>query len=143
LRVLVTGASGGVGHYVTELAAAAGAAVTVLTGSPGRGEPLLSLGALAALRDIQEVRGPFDVVFESVGGESLSGALRLLMPHGKLMWFGQVSCKAVELDFFSYFAQTGARSATSATRTPRSQMTLTWRPSSVSSRPIDRTPSWV
>ena len=29
------------------------------------------------------------------------------MPHGKLIWFGQASRKPVELDFFSYFAQTG------------------------------------
>ena len=107
-RVLVTGASGGVGHYVTELAAAAGAAVTVLTASPERAERLLSLGALAAVREVQEARGPFDVVLESVGGESLSGALCLLVPRGKLIWFGQASRKPVELDFFSYFAQTGA-----------------------------------
>ena len=106
-RVLVTGASGGVGHYVTELASAAGAAVTVLTESPERAERLLSLGALAAVCDIQEARGPFDVVLESVGGDSLPGALRLLVPHGKLIWFGQASRKPVELDFFSYFAQTG------------------------------------
>lgn len=107
-RVLVTGASGGVGHYVTELATAAGAAVTVATASPERAERLLSLGALAAVRDIQEARGPFDVVLESVGGDSLPGALRLLVPHGQLIWFGQASRKPVELDFFSYFAQTGA-----------------------------------
>lgn len=30
-RILLTGASGGVGHYVTELATAAGAEVTVVT----------------------------------------------------------------------------------------------------------------
>ena len=34
LRVLLTGASGGVGHYVTELASAAGASVTAVSASP-------------------------------------------------------------------------------------------------------------
>ena len=107
-RMLITGASGGVGHYVTELAAAAGAAVTVVTGSSQRAERLLALGAIAAVRDLDEARGPFDVVLESVGGDSLPRALGLLVPHGALIWFGQASREPVTLDFFAYFAQTGA-----------------------------------
>ena len=107
-RMLITGASGGVGHYVTELAAAAGAAVTVVTGSPRRAERLLALGAIAAVRDLDEARGPFDVVLESVGGDSLPRAFGLLVARGALIWFGQASREPVTLDFFAYFAQTGA-----------------------------------
>ena len=39
-RILLTGASGGVGHYFTELAANAGAEVTAITASPDRGSRL-------------------------------------------------------------------------------------------------------
>lgn len=46
-RILLTGASGGVGHYVTELAANAGADVTVITATPERGSRLRELGAAA------------------------------------------------------------------------------------------------
>src|SRR5579871_2175091 len=44
-RLLVTGASGGVGHYVTELAVASGAEVTAVSASPERGARLAALGA--------------------------------------------------------------------------------------------------
>src|SRR5690606_32251299 len=39
-RLLLTGASGGVGHYLTELAVAAGVDLTVVTATPERGERL-------------------------------------------------------------------------------------------------------
>jgi NADPH:quinone reductase-like Zn-dependent oxidoreductase len=45
-------------------------AVTAVTGSPRRAERLLALGAIAAVRDLDEAGGPFDVVLESVGGDS-------------------------------------------------------------------------
>lgn len=107
-RVLLTGASGGVGHYVTELAAAAGAEVTAVTASPERGERLLALGAVDVVSTLGAARGPFDVALESVGGESLPHALGLLRRGGRLLWYGQASRTPVTLDFFAFFAQTGA-----------------------------------
>ena len=104
-RVLLTGASGGVGHYVTELAAAVGADLTAVSRRPER---LLALGATTAVPTLGGARGPFDVVLESVGGASLPQALGLLRRGGRLIWFGQASRTPVTLDFFSYFEQTGA-----------------------------------
>ncbi|MGW6710423.1 zinc-binding dehydrogenase [Streptomyces sp. NPDC054956] len=103
-RVLLTGASGGVGHYVTELAAAAGAEVTAVTATAARGERLLELGAAAVVHDVAEARGPFDVVLESTGGAALPLALAELAAGGTLIWFGQVSRTPVTLDFFDFFA---------------------------------------
>ena len=60
LRVLLTGASGGVGHYVTELASAAGAAVTAVTASPERAERLLALGAVDVVHSVDDAIGPYD-----------------------------------------------------------------------------------
>ncbi|MCF3123733.1 zinc-binding dehydrogenase [Streptomyces arenae] len=99
LRVLLTGASGGVGHYVTELAVAGGAELTAVTATPARGERLAELGAVV-VHDLASVQGPFDVVLESTGGSALSLALATVRPGGLLIWFGQASRSPVTLDFF-------------------------------------------
>ncbi len=101
-RILLTGASGGVGHYVTELAAAAGASVTAVVSSPERGERLRGVDTIAY--DVSDATGPFDLVLESVGGSSLPIALSKLVAGGQLIWFGEVSRQPVELDFFDLFA---------------------------------------
>jgi NADPH:quinone reductase len=108
LRVLLTGASGGVGHYLTELASAAGASVTAVSAPPERAERLLALGAANVVRSLDAAGGPYDVAFESVGGSSLSQALKLLTKGGRLIWFGQASRTPSQLNFFDFFAQTGA-----------------------------------
>ena len=102
-RVLVTGASGGVGHYLVELAAAAGAEITAVSASTSRGARLLGLGAAEVITDVADASGPFDVIMESVGGASLPNALRHLAPDGLLLWFGQASRTPVTLDFFDFF----------------------------------------
>ncbi|MFG1812421.1 nuclear transport factor 2 family protein [Kribbella sp. NPDC049174] len=102
-RILLTGASGGVGHYFTELAAAAGASVTAVVSTPERGERLLDLGAETLVYDVSDASGPFDLVLESVGGSSLPIALSKLTAGGQLIWFGEASRRSVELDFFNLF----------------------------------------
>jgi NADPH:quinone reductase-like Zn-dependent oxidoreductase len=99
-RVLLTGASGGVGHFVVELAAAHGALVTAVSSSPERGERLLALGAAEVVADVESAQGPFELVFESVGGRSLERALTRLAPRGTLLWLGQASRQPASLDFF-------------------------------------------
>ncbi len=99
-RVLLTGASGGVGHYVTELAAASGADLTVVTATPERGRRLADLGAAEVVHEVAAAQGPFDVVLESTGGPELPTALSKARPGGLLIWFGQASRTPVSLDFF-------------------------------------------
>jgi NADPH:quinone reductase-like Zn-dependent oxidoreductase len=102
-RVLLTGAGGGVGHYLTELAAASGAALTAVTATAERGARLLQLGAAELVTSVDEAEGPYDVVLESVGGASLPAALARLAPGGLLVWFGQAGREPVTLDFFDFF----------------------------------------
>jgi NADPH:quinone reductase-like Zn-dependent oxidoreductase len=99
-RVLLTGASGGLGHFVVELAAAQGALVTAVSASAQRGERLLALGAAEVVTDVESAEGPFEVVFESVGGSSLAAAMVRLAPHGTLLWFGQAGREPASLDLF-------------------------------------------
>jgi NADPH2:quinone reductase len=100
-RVLLTGASGGVGHFLVELASAQGALVTAVCSSPERGERLLALGAAEVVTDVEAAEGPFAIVYESVGGASLEAAVARLAPHATLLWFGQASRQPAALDFFS------------------------------------------
>ncbi|WP_030210518.1 zinc-binding dehydrogenase [Streptomyces bikiniensis] len=100
LRMLLTGASGGVGHYVTELAVAAGAEVTAVTATPERGARLAELGA-RVVHGVAEAAGPFDVVLESTGGPDLPLALTKVRPGGTLVWFGQAGRVPATLDFFA------------------------------------------
>jgi NADPH:quinone reductase-like Zn-dependent oxidoreductase len=99
-RVLLTGASGGVGHYVTELAASSGAEITAVTATAERGQRLTALGAAAIVRDIEGSAGPFDLVLESTGGKNLALATVRLAPGGTLIWFGQASRTPATLSFF-------------------------------------------
>jgi NADPH2:quinone reductase len=102
-RVLMTGASGGVGHYFTELAAAAGADLTVVTATPDRGQRLCELGARHLVHDLADAEGLFDTVLESTGGLALQQALVKLRPRGTLIWFGQASRMAPPIDFFRFW----------------------------------------
>ena len=102
-RLLITGASGGVGHYVVELAATAGADVTAISATPERGARLRELGAARVLAAVSQATGPYDVVMESIGGVSFVTALSMLRPEGLLLWFGQAGRVAPTVDFFSFF----------------------------------------
>jgi NADPH:quinone reductase-like Zn-dependent oxidoreductase len=108
-NILLTGASGGVGHYFVELAAAAGARVTAFTSTAARGERLRDLGAQRVVTNLDDAAGPFDVVVESVGGEVFPAAWRRLHPRGLFVWMGQASRRAPMFDFFDW---TGGHSAT-------------------------------
>jgi uncharacterized protein (TIGR02246 family) len=98
-RVLLTGASGGVGHYFTELAAAQGARITAIS---RRGERLLELGAVEVLPRVDEAQGPFDIAIESVGGSETIAAWHRLVQRGLLIWLGQASGEPPKLDYFDW-----------------------------------------
>lgn len=101
-RVLLTGASGGVGHFFVQLAAAHGAEVTAVCTSEERGLRLLELGASEVIADLGEAKGPFDIALESTGGSAPALAWAALRQHGRLVWFGQASGTPPRLDFFNW-----------------------------------------
>lgn len=109
VRMLATGASGGVGHIVTELATNAGAEVTVVTRSQERGEVLRELGAAEVVHDIDDADGPFEVVLESVAGEAFAAALRKTAPDGLILWYGRASGPTITVPFADAMAAHGVR----------------------------------
>ncbi|NUP50399.1 MAG: zinc-binding dehydrogenase [Catenulispora sp.] len=105
-RVLLTGASGGVGHYLTELAAGSGAQVTAVSASAERGQRLAELGAAAVVPSASQAPGPFDVVFESVGGAEFEAAIGKLAAGGTVLWYGQAGLVPPTIDFFGLLGAT-------------------------------------
>ncbi|MGW2150504.1 hypothetical protein ACWCOT_39780 [Nonomuraea bangladeshensis] len=73
-RVLVTGASGGVGRFVVQLAARAGAHVVASVGSPARGKGLRELGAAEIAIGPESLAGRVYGVLDTVGGRQLAQA---------------------------------------------------------------------
>jgi NADPH:quinone reductase-like Zn-dependent oxidoreductase len=98
-RVLITGATGGVGQFAVQLAAAHGAHVTALVRDKEDAGHLVRMGA-TVVRDVTNATGRFDVLLESVGGLTAKQAIMRLGPGGLVLWFGQASGEPVTLDFF-------------------------------------------
>jgi NADPH:quinone reductase-like Zn-dependent oxidoreductase len=90
-RVLVTGASGGVGRFAVQLAARAGAHVIASVGSAARAEGLAEAGADEVLIGLEGLHRPVDVVIDSVGGSQLVAAWELLAPGGSVQSVGWTS----------------------------------------------------
>ncbi|GAA1299791.1 hypothetical protein Psi02_63280 [Planotetraspora silvatica] len=112
-RVLVTGASGGVGRMAVQLAALGGAHVIAFVGSPVRGEGLAGLGAHEVLVGLDGVDKPVDLVLDNVGGSQLVSAWNLLAPGGGLQSIGWASGEPAEFPPYSTFALGPARTLSS------------------------------
>jgi NADPH:quinone reductase-like Zn-dependent oxidoreductase len=106
-RVLVTGASGGVGRFAIQLAKLAGAHVTAVA---RRTEGLKQLGAdeLAAEIDLE---GPtYDAVIDGVGGPVLGSAIQRVAPGGTIVSFASTVTDPVSYPTRELFARApGAR----------------------------------
>ncbi|MER5836100.1 zinc-binding dehydrogenase [Streptomyces sp. NPDC002130] len=90
-RVLVTGASGGVGRFAVQLATRSGAHVIASVGSAARAQGLAEAGADEVLIGLEGLRRPVDVVIDSVGGPQLVAAWDLLAPGGSVQSVGWTS----------------------------------------------------
>lgn len=86
-RVLVTGASGGVGRFAIQLAKLAGAYVTALSTTPGRAAALRELGAEEVIASLDPAGEEFDAVVEGVGGSTLGLALQRVALAGTVVSF--------------------------------------------------------
>ncbi|MDO8362438.1 MAG: zinc-binding dehydrogenase [Actinomycetota bacterium] len=99
-RVLVTGASGGVGSAAVQLAVARGASVTGVAAAP-KADDVRALGATEVV-DRTSVgalpAGSFDAVLDVVGGESWPALLAALRHGGRYAVAGAIAGPEVSLD---------------------------------------------
>lgn len=97
-RVLITGASGGVGLAAVELAALRGAEVTAMT-SASKAGAVRGQGAAATIdRGADLPPDRFDVVIDVVGGPGFAGLIRALRPGGHLALAGAIAGPIAEID---------------------------------------------
>lgn len=103
--VLITAAAGGTGQFAVQLAAAAGARVVAVVGSPAKAALARSLGAAAAIdykatdlaTELKKVApGGVDAAWESVGGSTFDAAVKALKPGGRVVIIGMMSAYADE-----------------------------------------------
>lgn len=97
-RVLITGASGGVGRLAVQLTARAGAYVIAAVGSADRGAGLHELGADEVVVGLQGV-APVYGVLEHVGGTMLADAYAALADGGRVISVGAASGQPTTIDF--------------------------------------------
>ncbi len=83
-RVLITGASGGVGRFAIQLAKLAGAHVTAIA---RRTDGLAELGADEVLPELSGDGDTFDVILDAIGGPVLGAALQRVAPRGSVISF--------------------------------------------------------
>ena len=106
-RVLVTGASGGVGRFAVQLAALSGAHVTALA---RRTEGLTELGADAVIDELAADGEEFDVVLDGLGGATLGVALQRVAAQGTIVSYAATVPDPVSYPARSFFARApGAR----------------------------------
>jgi len=101
-RVLVTGASGGVGHFACQLAKLYGAHVVGLVRHPAKEAVARAAGAdqVVVGEDASPAaaQGPYRLIVEAVGGKLLSQALGMLGPDGVCVSIGVVRGLEITLD---------------------------------------------
>ncbi|WP_245295174.1 alcohol dehydrogenase family protein [Manganibacter manganicus] len=106
-RVLVTGASGGVGSGIVQLARARGAIPYAVVGK-GKEEAVCAIGAEAVItRGVPDLPAavaeatngqPIDVVADLVGGPMFNDLLRILRAEGRYTTAGAIAGPVVQLD---------------------------------------------
>jgi NADPH:quinone reductase len=112
-KVLIDGASGGVGHLACQLAAASGALVYGHVRSAAArqmvaawcGERVIVASELSAAAEF----GPYHLILDSVGGSALGAAMTMLLPAGTCVTFGVSGAPTATFDSGTFLRTGGSR----------------------------------
>jgi NADPH:quinone reductase-like Zn-dependent oxidoreductase len=112
-KVLVDGASGGVGHLACQLAFAAGAQVWGHVRRPEARNAVAEWcgGRVVLGRDLAAAKpyGPFWLIVDSLGGPALATALSMLQPNGTCVTLGISDAASATFESRDFFGTGGAR----------------------------------
>jgi len=101
-RVLVTGASGGVGRFGIQLAKLSGAHVTALA---RRTQGLAELGADELVSELEAQGETYDVIVDAVGGPVLGAAIQRVASRGTIVSFAATTDEPVSYPTRSLFGR--------------------------------------
>jgi zinc-binding alcohol dehydrogenase/oxidoreductase len=110
-NVLISGFGGGVAQFAFLFAKAAGANVYVSSGSDEKIDKAMKLGAKGAYNykrqvsyeDLWKTKGGFDLVIDSAGGDQLNNFIKVLRPHGKIVFYGATNGLPAKIDLYRMF----------------------------------------
>lgn len=110
-NVLISGFGGGVAQFAFLFAQAAGANVYVTSGSDEKVEKSLKMGAKGAYNykkqnnytDLWKTKGGFDVVIDSAGGDQINNFIKVLRPHGRIVFYGATTGLPAKIDLYRMF----------------------------------------
>lgn len=106
-RVLITGAAGGVGNAMSQIACLAGAKVVASVRNRELHARLAELvpAAVVVTPDEEVEHGPYDVIVELVGGIDTPRRVDWLAPYGRILVIGVLSERPVPLALFALMAR--------------------------------------
>jgi len=111
-NVLITGASGGAGHFAVQLARRAGAHVVGLVRRAEHTDLVLGAGAheVVVSEDGSGAsdHAPYDLVLDAVAGPVLGNALGMLAPDAVCVLFGATAATETTFELGSFFRGGGA-----------------------------------
>ncbi|MGW4401132.1 alcohol dehydrogenase catalytic domain-containing protein [Amycolatopsis nivea] len=108
-RVLITGAAGGVGTAMLQVAALTGADVVASVRRPESHAAVQALAPAATVvpPEHEEEHGPYDIVVELVGGKDCLGRVRWLKPYGRILVIGVGAGEEASLRLFDLMRARG------------------------------------
>ncbi|UQS27497.1 zinc-binding dehydrogenase [Amycolatopsis thermalba] len=147
-RIMITGASGGVGRFAVQLAARAGAEVVAVSADPAQVSVLEALGAREVIKHPAEASRPVHGVLDNVEGEQMVAAFNALGPGGTLVSVGHSAGQDVVFPVGAFVATEGRHDRSISTffllADPRADVRedLTWLAAEVAAGRLDAGITW-
>ncbi|UGT57474.1 zinc-binding dehydrogenase [Nocardia asteroides] len=146
-RVLIIGASGGVGRYAVQLAARGGAHVVATSADPaGRGAALRALGADEVVAGPADLSAEVDGIIDMVGGSMLVEGYTRLSEGGTLVAVGHAAEQGEAFPYGALFGDQGRHDRTLTTffllSCARLGPDLSWLADRVATGELDPSLAW-